>query len=493
TFEVLTARPGDSDPRPGDPTYLDREDRVPVANAEVVFELANDLAGIELCDPSGPCVTTGTLNLFTDQDGLVVVEVRSGSIPSSTFIYASYTDPDSGTTVTASSNQIIISTGLPDQNSLSISVADGFYVANAANVDGITRVITARVADRFNNPVPDGTAVIFRTEYGAIDDSCETGKANGSRLIEQDPSVVPARGTCSVLWSSQAPRFPSFLPSSGEDIVTTNPLVGCTAHDGAAGPCPQDLGPVRGLRSSILAYVLGEEDFSDANGNGLYDAGEAFVNCEEAFLDYNENAVYDANFFEEFIDKDNDNAYGDGGALNGGAVYNGTLCTAANETAGVCSRQLVNVRDGDVGCAIVPGLPQPGPVVLTMSSTAGNQQALLERTVDDTASPGSPLTLGEIYALHIADIYNNRPGNGTEVTFTIDETDACTIVIEGSFIGGTNGASTTVTINDGGSAPGARSISPIIVINENPGGVVGVDGTVTVSAEGVFLTSFSCN
>ena len=46
-------------------------------------------------------------------------------------------------------------------------------------------------ADHFNNPVPNGTAISFTTEGGAIDGSCLTDD-----------------GGCSVTWRSQRPRLP---------------------------------------------------------------------------------------------------------------------------------------------------------------------------------------------------------------------------------------------------------------------------------------------
>ena len=58
--------------------------------------------------------------------------------------------------------------------------------------DGETTLINIRLADAFNNPVPDGTTVQFRTEYGAIESSCNT-----------------IDGLCSVTLTSQEPRRPT--------------------------------------------------------------------------------------------------------------------------------------------------------------------------------------------------------------------------------------------------------------------------------------------
>ena len=125
------------------------------------------------------------------------------------------------------------------------------------------------LADRFNNPVPDGTAVTFTTEGGSIDGGCTTNN-----------------GQCSVMFRSQNPR-----PADG--------------------------------RITVLATATGEESFTDANGNGRYDAAqgkgrgndrgaEPFVDLPEAFRDDNENGQRDSS--EPFLDFNGDGEYsaGDG-------------------------------------------------------------------------------------------------------------------------------------------------------------------------------------
>ena len=46
-------------------------------------------------------------------------------------------------------------------------------------------------------------------------------------------------------------------------------------------------------RVSILAYVAGEEDFTDSNGNNVYDAGEQFTDLGRAYRDDNIKGVRD--------------------------------------------------------------------------------------------------------------------------------------------------------------------------------------------------------
>lgn len=465
TFEVLAAPPqglpdggGLTGPElpcragslPSDPS------RNPLSGVPVSFELSNDTGGIRLDTGSMDRDQDGRLVALTDDNGLVSVEVLSGSVPTTTSVIASFeaqTSVGAARQIATTSNQIVVSTGLPAQNGLSLSV-ERFLVPGAANVDGVDNLITARLVDRFSNPVPDGTAVQFRTEYGAIDNSCVTGISNGARVEE----AIPARGTCSVLWTSQAPRFPTF----NRNLVVTTRDVGydCSAHNGRSGPCPDDLGPIRGGRSTILAYALGEETFVDRNGNGLYDPGEPFDNLTEAFIDHNEDGVYTpvqgpncspafdtqrcaaAGFEEEFIDRDGDGQF----SLNldpatGRELYNGTLCTEQDANVGNCSRDLVQVR---------------ADTVITLSPTDGNVQAILvdprSRTVETVA------TEGEARVVYLADIFNSPPGAGTVIT--LETAGDCEVIGQTEFV-----------LSDSGSIAGARAISFQVDGDGEPGQV----------------------
>ena len=167
-----------------------------------------------------------------------------------------------GTTIATTSDVLVVSTGIPDQNSFSVSAST--LNIEGWNIDGVTSDVTVRLADHFNNPVPDGTAVNFRTSGASIPASC-----------------VTANGACTVQFTSQAPR-----PANGRCVV--------------------------------LAYALGEESFTDLNANGIYDPGttETFTDMPEPFLDANENDVKDAD--EDFIDTNADGLYSPGdGIFNG--------------------------------------------------------------------------------------------------------------------------------------------------------------------------------
>ncbi|MEI7671518.1 MAG: hypothetical protein WCK00_05340 [Deltaproteobacteria bacterium] len=181
--------------------------------------------------------------------GLVQTIVQAGTVSTPVRVAATI----ALTAISTTSDQLVISTGIPDQDSFSIAIST--HNIEAWNDDGITSVITVRLADHFNNPAPDGTAVYFRSSGGSVQPSCTT-----------------TAGTCTVTFTSGAPR-----PANGRVV--------------------------------ILAYALGEESFVDLNGNGIYDTTipDTFTDMPEPFLDANENGTRDAT--EEIVDTNNDTFY----------------------------------------------------------------------------------------------------------------------------------------------------------------------------------------
>lgn len=235
----------------------------PVANQSVDFFLNTDVGGIVI-EPA-----TGT----TDSEGLVQTVVQAGTVHTTVRVTATATQD--GKTISSQSEILVISTGLPDQDSFSLS-AECFNL-EALNTDGVEAEITIRAADRFNNPVPDGTAVAFTTEGGSIEGGCTT-----------------TGGACSVTWTSQNPRPVGF---NGCDASNTDDRNGTDADCSIVGT----LGASRPGRATVLATALGEESFTDLNGNGLFDETEPFDDLAEAWRDDDGDGVYDPSF-EEFAD-----------------------------------------------------------------------------------------------------------------------------------------------------------------------------------------------
>ena len=236
----------------------------PLAGKVVTFALSTTVGGITLSQANGT----------TDALGQVSTVVSSGTISTPVRVIA--TTPGTGATLQTLSDVLTISTGIPDQDSASLSATK--LNIEGWTVDGTTSILTMRLADHFNNPVPDGTAVNFVTEGGQIIGSCTS-----------------LGGACSSTLTSANPR-----PANG--------------------------------RVTILAFAVGEESFIDLNGNGLADnAGEMLdingfsTDLPEAFSDFNENGLRDP--AEPFIDFNADGLY----TLADGK-YSGVLC---NPAAGV--------------------------------------------------------------------------------------------------------------------------------------------------------------
>ena len=346
------------------------------------------------------------------------------------------------------SKVLIVSTGVADQNSISLSAKllnpygsraveyeggancnslgaknDAFYTGGL-EADGLCTDVMIKLADRFNNPVPDGTAAILTTEFGRIQGSC-----------------ITQGGDCSVSWTSQNPRASATVEQYSAPITinenldaTTPNRYYCPSHYANHGPCPDDIaspevnppGAPRGGRSTLTLIVNGEESFVDRNGNGYYDSGELWTNLTEAFTDHNEDGVFtpqqrdncsDPRFaddlclagFEEFYYDFNNNGQFD---LNDtprpfsnssvpDGLYNGVLCRSEDEARGVCSRDLVQLSQ-NLEIILSPG-------------EQGYDLLVVDRNRQEARNT---LYGGNTYQLYVADLYNNPPPGLTNITIT---------------------------------------------------------------------------
>lgn len=254
----------------------------PSSNQVVTFELTTEVGNLLL----------SSLTATTDAEGIAQVTVQSGTVSTVVRVKATL---QNDITINTLSDQLVVSTGLPDQNSFSIS-AESINV-DAWDTDGTQVPVTIRVADHFNNPVPDGTAINFTTEGGAIESEC-----------------VTENGACSVMWTSQNARPVGLsvhshnnlfcdednnpdnnvlqTPGNGVPCLTTTRSAEQSGVNGNRAAFKGGMGQPYGGRATILATAVGEESFIDTNGNGLYDSGEPFTDLTEAFRDDNEDNVF---------------------------------------------------------------------------------------------------------------------------------------------------------------------------------------------------------
>jgi hypothetical protein len=172
----------------------------------------------------------------TDVNGVATVTIQSSTFPTPVSVTASLTATPA---MAASSTGLVVTAGMPSQDRTTVSV--GQLNIEGWRVDGVTTSVTLRTSDRQGNPVPTGTAVNFIASHGSIGGSC----------------LTDATSACSVTYTTSGTR-----PADG--VV------------------------------SILAYLNGEESFTDLNGNNVWDAGETFFDMGQPFRDDNHNGVYDA-------------------------------------------------------------------------------------------------------------------------------------------------------------------------------------------------------
>jgi hypothetical protein len=262
----------------------------PVSQQTVNFSLSTNVGGANIPE--------GAETAVSDSNGLVGTDVKSGTIPTAVRVTASL---ESNPLISSQSDGLVISTGISDQNSISLSTE--IFNPETWGIDGIEVGLTVHAADHFNNPVPDGASVYFTTEGGQIQSQCQL-----------------ENGRCSVNWTSSNPRpTDDFLP-------------------GGMG------------RITILATMLGEESFIDANGNGVLDSGDtAYSNIPEAFRDDNEDDAKHVSL-EEFVDFNTNGLYDD---ANADTDYNGALCCDTDAVA-AAAQAVVDGEDPGVCYNVTP-------------------------------------------------------------------------------------------------------------------------------------------
>src|SRR6266581_1776615 len=133
----------------------------PIGGKTVDFSLSTSLGEITFANG---LITSSAISDATT--GQAVVTVNSGTISTPVRVLASTPGSVVGTTLTTQSDQLTITTGIPDQDSFSL--ARTILNIEGLEFDGVTTVFTARLADHFSNPVPDGTTVNFIAEGGSV-------------------------------------------------------------------------------------------------------------------------------------------------------------------------------------------------------------------------------------------------------------------------------------------------------------------------------------
>jgi hypothetical protein len=347
-------------------------------------------------------IVLSSTTAVSDKTGAVNTILQSGTVPIAVEVTARLS---SGTGIASTSAPILISAGVPEQSGFSLSATN--LNIEGGNIDGVTSTLTIRSADHYGNPVPDGTKVAFTTDGGSITPSCTT-----------------AGGVCTVTLTSQNPR-----PANG--------------------------------RAVILATAVGDETFTDLNGNGLYDDGEPFADMGEPFRDDNESGNYDVGEF--FVDVNND------GKWNGpNSTYDGSLCgpTAHCNANGTYVRETM--------------------VIVFASSTANIAVSPPSINVDDVTAAN--------FQLAVSDQHGNLPPSGSVITVA---TSNGKLLGPSSYTIGISDAKGPLIFQNAIIGDGTPSSGTLLVELKTPSGAVTdrqitvVDTHKTVTASGIAVNPTS--
>ena len=258
------------------------------AGVDVTFDIPNNAGGAAVVPVIVP----------TDASGQACTELQSGTVATTVSVRATVALGACGDAIVVQS----VSTGIPI---IGVKPSAGGFaldcdlrnVGALINNDGLNALVQSeqlcatQLKDRFGNPIGLSTAVSYRAEAGVIGGTVNTIPLDiGGDPTQPQPNVGKARvtyGTFGVLPKDVDPFNAGEV--QGTDREPRRLLGGRTYN-------PRD-----GL-VAIIAYVSGEEQFTDTDGDGEYDIGEPFVDLPEPFLDYDDNNLRGAD--EPFIDID---------------------------------------------------------------------------------------------------------------------------------------------------------------------------------------------
>ncbi|HVC37624.1 MAG TPA: hypothetical protein VNF46_04390 [Gammaproteobacteria bacterium] len=350
----------------------------PVPGATVSFTLDSTAGGLSLSPTSA----------VSGNDGSVQTIVQSGTVSTTVRVTATVTTP--GGNISTQSSALLISTGFPTEFGFSLGAVT--YNPEGGDIDGTTDAITARLADNFGNPAPDGTQVYFTTTGGSIQPGCTT-----------------TGGACTVTWTSQNPR-----------------------------PDPSIKAPAVLYHAEIMAYAIGEESWTDNNANGLFDGGDTFSlypggfgdnfyqggspanhygplndDIGELYLDQGESGSYKTG--DWFFDFNQDGVRNgpDGMFHGGGCVGNGTVTCAPKSSIAVGLQICLVMATSEVGFLIPPGTTQNPNTTIEYLATDLNGNVPSSGTTYAIVVSGATATLQNAGAEPVLSCAGSPPGSGT--------------------------------------------------------------------------------
>lgn len=370
----------------------------PVADQTVDFALSTTAGGVSISPTSA----------ITDSNGQASTFVQAGTVHTSVNVIA--TVANTGISQTTP-NAIAISTGVPVQNRFSLSL-EKHNLSSAYQHDGITDTVTVFAVDRYGNPASPGTNVLFVTNSGVIYGTCP-GSTNVSTACGS--CQTDATGSCTVTWASAGNR-----PDPANDPLQV------LAH------------------AHILAYTVGEEHYTDIDGDGVFADGDKFTantadrfdrlndpvgdDIGDPYMDGNENGSYDTGETFENIDNNHTSARRDPdhkwyGAGCGGFGSTTTSVSAASGSVAssvTCANKLTMI--GKDACII-------------MTTDAALMGAPSSTSVDHTTlTPSTPATI----TITVSDTNGNTIGSGSTVEIVANNVQGVDLTLSPSDSSGTS-------------------------------------------------------
>jgi hypothetical protein len=257
----------------------------PLPGKQVDFSTVPDQA-----DPDKADIVLNKVTDTSDANGIVVTTVNSRSTPTSFRVRATLRNTSfDGTPISTTSDTVVVTTGLPEDRSFSLSATifnpEGWEIDSSPS--NPFAKIQLLLADRFSNPVPDGTPIVFQTNLGSIGSSDRGG-------------CLTVNGGCTVDFRAQEPRIA--LPNT--------PLTPCNAS-GGLGPdstrpgvatiCASTTNGSRPMFGKIALFVSGSHAVKTTMNNILVsfsaanDLGSVSANASKVFQlqlnDINDNPM----------------------------------------------------------------------------------------------------------------------------------------------------------------------------------------------------------
>ncbi len=349
----------------------------------------------------GARIADGSETDISGADGTVSTVLQAGTNAGNVRVVATH----DATLVSAQSDSIVVSSGLPIQSAFSLSFSNnsppGSFFTDGAEVE-----VSILASDQFGNRIAPGTQVNFFAECGTIEDSC---------VIDDDSG-------CSVTWLSN------------------------TASQATAGD----------NRCSILAFTEGVETFADVNANSVYEDVDLFdpmsdaEDLPEPFLDADESGSYE--FGERFVDRrvGTENTYDLGNDEWDGLCLIDIVPTAncdGDDTALIFNEGVISLASRDV--LLFTDFTAPGSVIFTVASNltatsaslgtgfinppaAGTTISISGNDVDIQGSPSFtvPDTLNSPFVTSPVNFAFDGPDPSLEVTINVAGGDNITFFID---------------------------------------------------------------